>query len=69
MSQVTRTPEEEEDLLDILAYLTRHSTSTVARVSAEIDRECQLLARFPLMGTISDNLSPGSYGSLKTGGG
>jgi toxin ParE1/3/4 len=59
MPQVIRTDQAEQDLIDALVYIGRHSPAAAHRFAAAVDRVCQLLAQFPQMGTACERLGRG----------
>ncbi len=59
MSRVTFSVEAERDLGDVFAYIARDKPRAAAEFVKRIEEKCRLLARFPDMGTIRDDLSAG----------
>ena len=59
MPQVTRTDQAEADLVDILAYVARRNQQAADALAAEIEQQCQQLARFPGIGRDRSNFAPG----------
>jgi toxin ParE1/3/4 len=59
MSQVTRTDQADEDLVEILAYLGQHIPPAANRFAADVERACRLLAQLPEMGALCEELAPG----------
>lgn len=58
MPQVLRTTQAEVDLLEILAYLGQQSARAADRFTANVKKKCSILAQFPEMGTLRDELAP-----------
>jgi toxin ParE1/3/4 len=58
--RVVWSPEAEQDLLDIWAYLAREASTRVADEQLRsIDRVCDMLSEAPLLGRSRDELLPG----------
>jgi toxin ParE1/3/4 len=58
MPRILRTTQAEEDLIEIMAYLGQHSRRAADRLSANIEKKCAILAQFPELGTLRDELAP-----------
>ena len=60
MPEVSRTPDAEEDLLQIWIYVAQQSASSMIadRLLDRIDEKCRLLARHPEMGPLRPDLAP-----------
>lgn len=60
MAEVFRTPDAEEDLMQIWEYVARQrgSLATADRLLDRIDEKCRLLARHPEMGPLRPDLAP-----------
>jgi toxin ParE1/3/4 len=58
MPQVLRTTRAKLDLLDILIYLGRHSPKAADRFARKVKEKCQLLAQFPELGALLEDLGP-----------
>src|SRR4051794_32556601 len=59
MRQLIRTDAAENDLDDILTYLSEHSQTAAERFATELEARCQLLPSQPLTGRSRDDLRVG----------
>jgi toxin ParE1/3/4 len=58
MPRVLRKPLARADLLDIWNYVADDSPAKADRVLDSINKQCQILARFPKMGRARNELGP-----------
>jgi toxin ParE1/3/4 len=56
---VVYTPQAERDYDEIIEYLDAHSPPAANRFAAGVADKCRLLARFPRLGRVRDELHPG----------
>jgi toxin ParE1/3/4 len=59
MLPILVTEQAEADLADILEYLEERSPAAAERLATAIDQRGQLLAEFPKMGRVREELAPG----------
>ena len=50
--RVTRTPQAESDLTEIVAYIAGDNPAAALRLSKKLDTKCELLAEFPGLGRL-----------------
>ena len=58
MSAVLRTPQANLDLTEIWCYIAKDSRAAADRFLEAVERKGEILARFPLMGQVCDDLAP-----------
>lgn len=61
MPAVTRSPQAEDDLIDILYRTARYSVPAAARLRGALDRTLRVLARSPRLGRERADLRPGLF--------
>ena len=61
MQRVTKTALARLDLLETWLYIAENNPRAANRLTEEIDKRCQMLAQYPLAGTIRDELAPNLY--------
>jgi toxin ParE1/3/4 len=59
MARLLRTPQANEDLLEIWAYVARDSVKAADKLLRRIDEQSQLLAENPLLGELVEEYRPG----------
>ncbi len=59
MPHFVRTPQANEDLLQIWAYIARDSVEAADRMLLKIDRKCRFLAANPHTGELLEQFRPG----------
>lgn len=58
MSKVLKTPQAEEDLVEVWLYIVQDNPRAADRFLTLVDKKCRTLARSPKMGRHRDELAP-----------
>jgi toxin ParE1/3/4 len=58
MPRIVRSPESDEDLFEIAAYIARDNLAAALRLIDKLDVKLRLLSEFPGLGRARDDLAP-----------